>query len=82
MIERFNIYSINRPRLRKTMGWALVVIGFFALIAPIVPGAPLVFIGFEVLGLRFVFTDKIKDFFARRNKIAPLTAITPEEKII
>jgi len=50
-----------------------VVVGFIALIAPIVPGAPLVFVGFEILGLRFVFTDKIKLLVLRKNK----TLITP-----
>jgi hypothetical protein len=67
MYERFNTYSTTRPRLRKIVGWTLVVVGFVALIIPIIPGAPIVFIGFEILGLRFIFTDKIKAFIWRQR---------------
>ena len=80
MLKRFNNYTISRPRLRKIMGWIFVVIGFVALVAPIIPGAPLVFIGFEILGLRFVFTDKVKRLFVRSEKTTPLTDLAPEEK--
>jgi hypothetical protein len=65
MYERFNNYSSDRPRLRKSAGWFLVVVGFVALIMPVVPGAPLVFVGLELLGLRIIFTDKIKNLFRR-----------------
>lgn len=67
MYERFQNYSMTRPRLRKITGWTLVVIGFIALIAPIIPGAPLVFIGLELLGLRFLFIDKIRAFLRRKG---------------
>ncbi len=76
MLERFNTYSMHRPRLRKTTGWVLVVVGFVALVAPIVPGAPLVFVGLEILGLRIVFTDKIKRVFVRKEKTTPLARIS------
>ncbi len=83
MYERFNTYSTTRPRLRKIVGWFLVVVGFVALIAPVIPGAPLVFIGFELLGLRFIFMNKIKAFFSReRANARPLVAIeSVQEKI-
>lgn len=67
MYERFNNYSVSRPRLRKIVGWLFVIIGFVALVAPIIPGAPLVFIGFELLGLRFIFIDKIRTLLKRKG---------------
>ncbi len=48
-----------RPKLKKGVGIFFVCVGFIALIAPIIPGAPLVFIGFELLGIRFLFIDKL-----------------------
>lgn len=72
MVDRINTYTLTRPRLKRVLGWSFVVLGFVAVIAPIVPGAPLVFVGFELLGLRFLFTDKVKDFFSRKE---PLTVI-------
>ena len=76
MYERFNNYSVSRPRLRKTAGWFLVVIGFLALIAPVVPGAPLVFIGFELLGIRMIGTERIKRFIQRKRVTPPVVTIT------
>ncbi len=67
MYDRFNTYSTTRPRLRKIVGWTLVLVGFIALIAPIIPGAPLVFIGLELLGLRFILMDKMKALVSREE---------------
>lgn len=70
MVDRINTYTLTRPRLKRVLGWSFVVLGFVAVIAPIVPGAPLVFVGFELLGLRFLFTDRVKTFFSQKE---PLT---------
>ncbi len=59
MYERAKNYTLMRPRLKKALGVFLVLIGFIALIAPIIPGAPIVFIGLELLGFRFLFLDRI-----------------------
>ncbi len=80
MRDRFNNYTITRPRLRKTAGWALVAIGFVGIIAPIIPGAPILYIGLEILGLRIVFTDKVKQLFIKRTKIPKIPEIIPTEK--
>jgi uncharacterized protein YqgC (DUF456 family) len=69
MVDRINTYTLNRPRLKKVLGWLFVVIGFVALVAPIIPGAPLVFVGFELLGLRFIFTDKLKNLFRKKSLV-------------
>lgn len=79
MRERFDTYTLTRPRLKKSVGWFLVVFGFLALITPLTPGGLLFFVGLEILGLRLVFTEKVKRFFMRK----PASIKIPtEEKII
>ncbi|MCR4285659.1 MAG: hypothetical protein NUW00_02060 [Candidatus Kaiserbacteria bacterium] len=74
MYERFNNYTLTRPRTKKIVGWFLVVFGFIALITPLTPGGLLFFIGLEILGLRFIGTEKVKSFFTRRTPfVAPET---------
>ncbi len=63
MYERFNAYSTTRPRLRKTVGWSLVAIGFIALVTPLTPGGLLFFVGLELLGIRVLVLHKMKNFF-------------------
>ena len=63
MYERFNTYSTTRPRLRKSIGWFLVTVGFVALVTPLTPGGLLFFVGLELLGFRVLFFEKIKHFF-------------------
>ena len=59
MYERAKTFTLTRPRVKKALGCLLIVIGFVAIIAPIIPGAPLVFIGLELLGFRLLFIDKL-----------------------
>ena len=74
MVDKLKNYTNTRPRLRKIMGWSFVVVGFIALILPIIPGAPLVFIGFELLGLRFLFTDTLRKFFFKKRDEEVITS--------
>ncbi len=76
MVDKLNTYTINRPRLKRVLGWSFVVLGFVAVIAPVVPGAPLVFVGFELLGWSLV-TDRVRDFFASRTASEPV-AVSPD----
>lgn len=69
MYERFNVYSTTRPRLRKTVGWFLVFVGFIALVTPLTPGGLLFFVGLELLGMRVLVLDKMRNFF-RPAKVA------------
>jgi len=71
MKERFDAYTLTRPRTRKIVGWLLVVIGFFALVTPLTPGGLLFFVGLEILGLRIILTEKIKCFFVRQKNTTP-----------
>jgi hypothetical protein len=67
MTERFKAYTLNKPKLRKTVGWFLVIVGIIAVVAPLIPGAPLLFIGLEILGLRLIFAGKISRFFTKET---------------
>jgi Putative transmembrane protein (PGPGW) len=58
MTERIKQFTLTRPRLKKTIGWFFVVVGFFALVTPLTPGAFLLVIGMELLGLRLAFFDR------------------------
>ena len=77
-MERFNTYTISRPRLRKYVGWSLVVFGFLMLITPLTPGGLLFFVGLEILGFRIVGTDRIKKFLKRKTRSAKIAFETVE----
>ncbi len=59
MYEKAKNYTLLRPRLKKTIGWFLVVLGGVAVILPVVPGAPIVIIGLELVGMRLIFMDRL-----------------------
>jgi hypothetical protein len=51
-------YIYQRLWLRKTIGILLIIFGVFALIMPLVPGAVLALVGFELVGIRLAFFDR------------------------
>lgn len=51
-------YIYQRLWLRKTIGIFLIIFGLFALIMPLVPGAVLALVGFELIGIRLAFFDR------------------------
>lgn len=59
MTERIKQFTLTRPRLKKVIGWFFVVVGFLALVTPLTPGAFLLVIGMELLGLRLAFFDRV-----------------------
>ncbi len=59
MTERIRQYTLTRPRLKKAIGYFFVVVGFLALVTPLTPGAFLLVVGMELLGLRMAFFDKV-----------------------
>lgn len=67
MVDRFKRYSDTRPRLRKIVGWSLVVFGFVMLVTPLTPGGSLFFVGLEILGLRLIFVEKARRIFGRKK---------------
>jgi len=78
MTERFHTYTSTRPRLKKIAGYIFVIFGFFALVTPLTPGGVLFFVGLEILGIRFVGTEKIKALFFKQK--APLSEVVTPEK--
>lgn len=58
-------YIRNKPKIKKTIGVILILVGFVALITPFTPGSWLIFVGFELLGLRILLSDKLK-FWKRK----------------
>jgi hypothetical protein len=68
MYERAKTFTLTHPRVKKTVGWIFVVVGVVALVAPVVPGAPLMFVGFELLGFRLLFVDKL---LRRKQPVLP-----------
>jgi len=59
-------YINNKPKIKKTIGIILILIGLAALFTPLTPGSWLVFTGLELLGLRILFSDKLLNFFKRK----------------
>ena len=53
------LFSEN-PKIKKTIGGILVLIGLAALLTPFTPGSWLIFVGLELLGLRFLLWDRVK----------------------
>ncbi|MEK7608677.1 MAG: hypothetical protein AAB495_03795 [Patescibacteria group bacterium] len=56
----------NNPKLKKTIGVLLVLVGLLALATPFTPGSWLVVVGLELIGFRILFWDKIKARFRKK----------------
>ena len=70
-------YLYSQPWLRKTIAYILIAFGLFALVMPLVPGAILALVGFELIGIRFAFLDR---FYPNRPVLQPaLVKITEVE---
>ena len=55
--------------LKKTAGVILLLAGIFALLTPLTPGSGLIFVGLELLGIRLLFVEKIKEKLKNRKKL-------------
>ena len=53
--------SPTKAIAKKVAGVFLVLWGLFALVTPFTPGSLLIFVGLELLGIRLLFAEKIKD---------------------
>lgn len=59
----------TRVKVLKTAGGVLlIVIGLLALVTPLTPGAWLMFVGFELIGVRLTLWDKIKGWYDKRKQ--------------
>jgi len=65
MKEYFKKLISEHPLMKNTVGVFLVVFGFIGLVTPFTPWGLLFFVGLELLGVRFLFWDKIKNWFKK-----------------
>lgn len=65
MKEYFKKKWRENPKLRKVAGIALVVIGVLSIITPFTPVGFLLVLGLEILGVRALLWDKIKNWFKK-----------------
>ena len=54
-----------RYAFKKILGVICLLIGFFALVTPLTPGAWLMLVGLELLGLTFLLPKKVRDPWER-----------------
>jgi hypothetical protein len=59
-MEPIRNFFTRNPVLKKGIGVLFVILGVLALVTPLTPGSWLAFVGLELLGLRFVFWEKIR----------------------
>lgn len=56
----------RKPKIKKTIGVLLIILGLTALVTPFTPGSWAIFIGLELLGVRLLFWSKIVAWFKNR----------------
>lgn len=54
--------------LKLTAGVMLIAIGFLALVTPLTPGAWLMFVGLELIGIRLTAWDRVKEWIKERRE--------------
>ncbi|OHA13608.1 MAG: hypothetical protein A2909_00715 [Candidatus Tagabacteria bacterium RIFCSPLOWO2_01_FULL_39_11] len=67
MKKYFKKLFFENTKIRKIIGIVLVFIGFAALLTPFTPGSWLIFVGLELLGLRFLLWEKIKQYLKNKR---------------
>ena len=67
MKEFFKKFWANNPKVRKTAGVILIVIGILSIVTPFTPLGFFLVLGLEILGIRVLVWDKFKAWW-RRSK--------------
>ncbi len=57
----------ENPKIRKITGVVLIVIGLVSIITPFTPVGFLLVIGLEILGIRALYWDRLKNWFKKDN---------------
>jgi small-conductance mechanosensitive channel len=60
------MFKIN-SKFKKIIGIFFVIFGFIGIITPFTPWGILFFVGLELLGFRFLFLDKIKNYLKNKK---------------
>ena len=68
LFNKIKEYIRRNPKVRKTIGVLLIVIGLTALVTPLTPGSWLAVIGLELLGVRILFFEKLINFWKNWKK--------------
>lgn len=69
MYERAKQFTLERPKLRRTVGIILILIGLLGLVMPVIPGIVFVVIGLEFFGMRLLFIDRTIDKMMKKKQI-------------
>lgn len=67
MFHKIKNYFESHKTFKKILGIVFILIGLFALVTPLTPGAWLLLVGLEFLGIKILFLDKFK--FWNKNKV-------------
>ncbi len=69
MYERAKQFTLERPKLKRTVGVILILIGLLGLVMPVIPGIVFVVIGLEFFGMRLLFIDRTIDKMMKKKQI-------------
>ena len=58
-------FNINWGLFKKIAGAILLALGLLALVTPLTPGAWLIFVGAEMLGLGLLLRDNLKRYYKK-----------------
>ncbi len=67
MLEKIRTFLRERPWLKRAVGVLCIVLGLLALVTPLTPGSWLVFVGLELLGIRWLAWDKVRAWWKKRD---------------
>ena len=63
MKERIKLFLDRNSRIRRVVGFVLIVLGLLAFVTPLTPGSWLVFVGLELAGLRIIGLETIRKWW-------------------
>jgi uncharacterized membrane protein HdeD (DUF308 family) len=69
IINKIKEFLESNKKTRKVIGVILILVGLFALITPLTPGAWLAIVGFELLGMKILFLNKFKFWNKKKNSV-------------
>ena len=65
MKEKIKKIWTDNPKVRKVTGVIMVVVGLLSIVTPFTPVGFLLVLGLEILGVRVLFWDKLKNWFKK-----------------
>ena len=73
---------IKNPTVKIVIGIFFIVIGFLAFVTPLTPGSWLIFVGAELIGIRFLSRKKFSEMFGIvKNRFFNKNKEKVEEKV-